>query len=143
MLEIRPHINNLHYLNGLQWTAARHSSISLLLVTATKPEFQSKIVKLLWCTYYSVLSSLVLMMMRVMAWPNTISQHCALWWVSEDGPTFFLLKKYTVCLTLNFSARFSIQVDFTRVDVRMYQKKCFQLSNFTIAACCIGSGAKF
>ena len=44
------HINSLYYPNGLQWTAARHSSISLLLVTATKPEFQSKIVKLLWCT---------------------------------------------------------------------------------------------
>ena len=40
----------VYYPSGLQWTAARHSSISLLLVTATKPEFQSKIVKLLWCT---------------------------------------------------------------------------------------------
>ena len=62
MRELGVHINNLYYPNGLQWTAARHSSISLLLVTATKPEISIQDCKiivvyigiyLLFCSVFS------------------------------------------------------------------------------------------
>ena len=43
---------------------------------------------------------------------------------------FFLLKKYTVCLTLNFSARFSIQVDFTTGRSTHVSKKMFSTFQF-------------
>ena len=69
-----------------------------------------------------------------MAWPNTISQHCALWWVSEDGPTFFAQEIHSV-FDLKFFCPLFNSGGFYKGRSTYVSKKMF--STFQFHHCCL------